>query len=295
MKTLVPPIKCQGIKTKLVPAIKRITPPVISGRWIEPFCGSCVVALNLRPQRALLSDSNQHLVTFYQSIQDGSVTPHLVKEFLQQEGHTLRQKGRDYYYEIRTRFNAHPTPLDFLFLNRACFNGVMRFNSRGEFNVPFGNKPDRFRQAYITKIVNQIKAFKEVLGSHEWTFQVADFRTSLADAEEDDFIYADPPYSGRHTDYYNVWADNDEADLVHILQQSRSRFILSTWHHSQYRHNPSIDIHWNAYSIKTSAHYYHVGSTEDLRSAMTEALIANYELPNDPAPSQPSANQLNLF
>ena len=49
MATLVPPIKCQGIKTKLVPTLKKIVPDDIEGRWIEPFCGSGVVPLNLRP------------------------------------------------------------------------------------------------------------------------------------------------------------------------------------------------------------------------------------------------------
>ncbi|MEP7287957.1 MAG: Dam family site-specific DNA-(adenine-N6)-methyltransferase [Chloroflexota bacterium] len=293
---LVPPIKCQGIKTKLVPSIRSAIQTPFTGQWIEPFCGSCVVALNVRPQRALLTDTNQHIITFYQSIKDGVLTAGLVKEFLQQEGNTLRQQGGDYYYEVRERFNTNGNSLDFLFLNRACFNGVMRFNKRGHFNVPFGNKPDRFRPAYITKIVNQVKMFKQVLDNHDWHFAVADFRLSLARANEHDFIYVDPPYSGRHTDYYNTWDTADENELTALLQQSSSRFLLSTWHHNQYRENDAIN-NWQdkRFSLRTLEHFYHVGATEALRSAMTEALIANYPLVYELEQKHSSTDQMPLF
>jgi DNA adenine methylase len=59
----------------------------------------------------------------------------------------LKKGGQDYYLEVRKRFNEFGNPLDFLFLNRSCFNGIMRFNSKGGYNVPFGHKPERFAQA----------------------------------------------------------------------------------------------------------------------------------------------------
>lgn len=68
MTTLVPPIKCQGIKTKLVPKITNCLPEDIVGWWIEPFCGSCVVALNVQPQHAILTDTNHHIIAFYRAI-----------------------------------------------------------------------------------------------------------------------------------------------------------------------------------------------------------------------------------
>ena len=67
-RTVVPPIKCQGIKTKLVPWIRAVVPSDFDGRWIEPFMGSGVVAFNIRPSRAVLADSNPHLVNFYAAI-----------------------------------------------------------------------------------------------------------------------------------------------------------------------------------------------------------------------------------
>jgi len=73
---------------------------------------------------------------------------------------------------VRDRFNREASPYDFLFLNRACFNGMVRFNRKGGFNVPFCRKPDRFRPAYITKICNQLKWAASVMKDKDWTFLV---------------------------------------------------------------------------------------------------------------------------
>src|SRR2546422_8770086 len=115
---LVPPLKCQGIKTKLVGEINRFAQTQNFERWVEPFCGSCVVPLNVQPKKALLSDSNVHIIRLYQDIQKGEVTPASVKTFLTDEGEKLREGGEDYYYSVRERFNERPRSLDFLFLNR---------------------------------------------------------------------------------------------------------------------------------------------------------------------------------
>src|SRR5579859_7700997 len=197
MPPLVPPIKCQGIKTKLVPAIRALIGEAITGRWIEPFCGSGVVAFNLRPECALLTDINPHIIAFYQAIQAGNITPGNVARYLETEGDTLRKQGESHFYAVRERFNAAHDPLDFLFLNRACFNGVIRFNRKGAFNTPFCRKPERFAPAYITKIVNQVRSVRQLLQERDWTFAVSDFHQTLSQATSGDVVYADPPYMGR--------------------------------------------------------------------------------------------------
>lgn len=281
MIPLVPPIKCQGIKTKIAPIIKECVTRPITGRWIEPFCGSCVVVLNVQPQRALLTDTNIHIINLYRNIQNGIITSTIVKQFLEQEGELLSKRGEEYYYEVRSRFNENDNPLDFIFLNRACFNGIMRFNRHGKFNVPYNHKPERFRQAYITKISNQIKNFSSIVQNKDWEFVVAPFTTILSDVNADDFVYADPPYAGRHVDYFNSWADEDEAILTRLLKNVPSRFLLSTWHSNKYRENAAITSQWHddRFSMRTIEHFYHVGATENLRNSMLEALIANYSLP----------------
>ena len=179
---LIPPLKCQGIKTRLAGEIRSLARTQRFERWVEPFCGSCVVALNIQPKKALLSDSNLHIIRLYQEIQNGGLTPAEAKSFLVEQGEKLRAGGETYYYAVRERFNAEPTSLDFLFLNRSCFNGVMRFNRSGKFNVPYCHKPERFAQAYVTKITNQIRRISEVISACDWTFAVADFRQALASA-----------------------------------------------------------------------------------------------------------------
>ena len=119
-----PPIKSQGIKTKLVPWIRSVIPKGFTGTWIEPFMGTGAVAFNLAPQQAVLCDSNPHLVNFYSSIANGDITPEVVRDYLVREGEKLLSKGEGHYYFIRERFNSHHAPLDFLFLNRAGFNGL---------------------------------------------------------------------------------------------------------------------------------------------------------------------------
>ena len=275
---LVPPLKCQGIKTKLVGEIRRLAETQDFERWVEPFCGSCVVALNVQPKKALLSDSNIHIIRLYQDIQNGSLTPVTAKSFLVEEGEKLRTIGEDFYYTVRERFNAQPTSLDFLFLNRSCFNGVMRFNRHGRFNVPYGHKPERFAQAYVTKIVNQIRRISEVISACDWTFAAADFRQTLAAAKAGDLVYADPPYAGRHVDYFNSWSEADETQLADTLKRLPCNFILSTWHSNEFRKNALIERNWTdpRFHLLLREHYYHVGSTEDLRHPMIEALITNF-------------------
>lgn len=291
--TLVPPLKCQGIKTKLVPAIQRIAHSKDFSRWVEPFCGSCVVALNIQPKKALLCDANPHIIRLYQDIQNGLMTPSGVKAFLTDEGEKLKSQGEPYYYIVRERFNATPSSLDFLFLNRSCFNGVMRFNRSGKFNVPYCHKPERFAQAYVTKITNQVRQITQVLSAADWTFEVRDFRNTLAQTEPGDFIYADPPYAGRHVDYFNSWSDADEDSLALQLSSVPCDFLLSTWHSNEFRTNTAIERNWSGlrFHLLTREHFYHVGSTEDLRHPMIEALITNFPA----VTAQPKAVEAEQF
>ena len=277
MKVYVPPIKSQGIKTKLVPWISSIVPHEFKGRWIEPFMGTGVVAFNLAPKRALLCDTNPHLFSFYQSISDGAITPEVVRNYLETEGAKLLEKGEAHYYEIRERFNKEHQPLDFLFLNRAGFNGMIRFNRKGEFNIPFCRKPQRFAQAYITKITNQVSHVYRLLKAKDFVFQCQPFEETISEGNTEDLIYCDPPYIDRHTDYYNGWAAEHEEALFYELSKTSSKFILSTWHHNDYRENEYIKLFWDKFNILTREHFYHVGARENNRNPMIEAIITNYD------------------
>jgi DNA adenine methylase len=269
----VPPIKCQGIKTKLVPFIAENIHWDGTGNWIEPFLGSGVVLFNLEPDKALVSDTNKHIIKLYQQIQNGTIDEVIVKEYLKNANEYLKKGGQDYYLEIRKQFNEWGNPLDFLFLNRSCFNGVMRFNSKGGYNVPFGHKPERFAQAYITKIIHQISWIKKKMKDKDWVFEVADWKTTVNQAQKNDFIYLDPPYIGRNADYFNTWEQKTAIELAQTVQNLPCAFALSMWLENKYRKNDYIENHWKGLEIKTFTHFYHVGASEDLRNEMQEALV----------------------
>ena len=269
----VPPIKIQGIKTKSMPFIRDGVDWQGAGRWIEPFVGSAVVPFNINPERALLGDSNPHLIRFYKAIQQGTVTSSTVRTFLEREGACLLRDGPDHYYRVRERFNERHAPHDFLFLNRACFNGLMRFNRKGHFNTPFCRKPERFRPAYITKICNQVQRAADSMSGKSWEFVCADWSDILGQADKDDFVYCDPPYAGRFTDYFNSWTEAEAEQLETILMKLPCPFLYSMWSENKYRRNERLHEVFSDYEIRTFSHFYHLGATEDLRNGMTEALV----------------------
>lgn len=276
-KVIVPPMKSQGIKTKLVPWIESLVPEDFSGRWIEPFMGTGVVAFNVAPKKALMCDTNPHMINFYSAIQSGEITPDIVRKFLEKEGANLLEKGDEYYYYIRDRFNEKHEPLDFLFVNRAGFNGMIRFNRKGGFNIPFCKKPNRFAKAYVTKIVNQISTISKILNAKDFDFKCQSFEETVKEAKAGDIIYCDPPYIDRHVDYFNSWDEENEIGLFESLSKSACDFILSTWHHNDFRKNEYIESHWSKFNILTREHFYHVGGSEKNRNSMIEAIVTTID------------------
>ena len=272
-KNIIPPIKCQGIKTNLISWVRSKLNSY--NTWYEPFCGTCVVGFNIRPPKAIFGDNNPHLIKFYKGIQNKDITHQIVRDFLEYESNILLKSNGQYYYEVRNRFNTFKNPLDFLFLNRSCFNGLIRFNSKGGFNTPFCKNPNRFAKSYITKICNQVKLVTEIILDNDYEFIHQDFKKTIKLANENDLIYCDPPYIRRHADYFTSWNIDDEYTLCNKLKSSKSRFILSTWHSNRFRINEEIRNIWSEFKIDTKEHFYFVGGKENNRNSIKEALVYN--------------------
>ena len=195
-----PPLKWAGGKRWQVPYLQPLWARHAHRRLVEPFCGGLAVALGLLPQRALLNDINPRLINFYRWLKRGLRVD------------IRLQHDRAAFYAHRTRFNAlvqagrentREAASLFYYLNRTCYNGLCRFNSRGEFNVPFGKYK---RIAYLT----DFSAYQSVFAS--WEFSAQDF-ARLA-VERDDFVYADPPYDVEFTKYSKEgfrWEDQVRA------------------------------------------------------------------------------------
>ncbi|GAB4330969.1 MAG: hypothetical protein OHK0038_05490 [Flammeovirgaceae bacterium] len=126
---------------------------------------------------------------------------------------------------------------------------MIRFNRKLEFNVLYGHKPERFAQAYVTKITNQVKRIAFLIENNEWDFICQDFKETIKLAKENDLIYCDPPYIGRHVDYYDSWEEQNELDLEKSLQNCGAKFIVFTWHSNQYRKNAYLESLWKSYNL----------------------------------------------
>lgn len=271
-KLIIPPIKCQGIKTKLVPFIMEHAACPENGLWIEPFMGSGVVAFNLAPRRALLADKNEYIIAFYQGIQNGTITTSVVREFLEYHGSLLQQYGEAYYREMRDAFNENGNPLYFLFLNRSDFNGMIRFNRHGKFNVPFCQKPNRFSKSYITKICNQVTRISQIMRGKDWQFVCAPWQESFLFATEADYIYLDPPYLGRDTSYVGEWSEEDAVALAEWAHTTPANVCLSMWKENQFRANSHLYEYWSDFTWYEYSHFYHFGAKRSNRHPMTEIL-----------------------
>ena len=149
-------------------------------------------------------------------------------------------------------------------------------------------------QKHMFKIVNQTKHFEQMLKYSDWTFICQPFEDTIATADENSFVYCDPPYIGRHVDYFDSWSEEEEKTLKNCLFSSNSRFMLSTWDSNKYRSNPYILSIWNGLSKITQEHYYFLGAKENNRNAMTEALITNCTISNESVMMEQSNTQLVL-
>jgi DNA adenine methylase len=209
-----PPLKWAGGKRWLVPHLLPLWNPHRFRRLVEPLCGGLAVSLGLAPDRALINDLNPHTINFYRWLKQGLRIPPAMRN------------DETYFYEQRTRFNqlireSHADSSEaagiFYYLNRTCYNGLCRFNSSGEFNVPFG----RYKKLiYKTDFAEYVPAFAQ------WDFTCVDFEDLPLRA--DDFVYADPPYDVQFTSYSKEnfqW--DDQVRLAQWLARHPGPVVLS--------------------------------------------------------------------
>lgn len=286
MSVIVPPIKCQGIKTKLIDFIRKSVQCDPNQRWVEPFLGSGAVVFNMQPKKALLCDNHPALIQFYKDLKADILTPVIVREYLEHCGSKLSTGGESYFYARRKAFNQTPTSLDLLFLNRSCFNGLIRYNKSGEFNTPFCQNPNKFSKTYIDKIVNLVTQAQQLVQTNDWEFKVNPWQETFKELQPDDYMYLDPPYMGRNATYFTQWVQDDMSELTNALKRTQNAWAMSMWVSYGERMNPYMD-EWVGWPVKTEEHYYRVGSHVEYRSEVSEGLILN-------RPKNGSGTLLNL-
>lgn len=208
IKTLQPPsplVKWAGGKKWLLsrPEFLDLLPKT-EYSMVELFCGGLAVSLGLEPSHVTAVDLNAHLINLYRQVQAG------VTFSFERSNHEWS------YYKARTRFNAlagNPPDQEmaelFFYMNRTCFNGLCRFNQKGEFNSPFAH--------YRNPILHfDREAYRERFS--EWTFVEGDYASVVV--PPDAFVYADPPYDKSFTGYTAQGFDwNEQVRLAHWLNE----------------------------------------------------------------------------
>lgn len=286
---IIPPIKIQGKKTKLVPRIMEIaqdqldTHPEID-TWVEPFLGSGVVAFNCpdRIKNVIVNDINPHIINLYKQIACGFITPEMVKTVFSQHNDALLKGGYTYYNKIKDRFNNYFDPMDFLFLTRTGFNGVMRFNGSGKWNVPFCKLNNRLSTKVIEDLSSSIEELSHLFLSKSFTFYNTSFEKVLEASPANSIFYCDPPYYGLQVQYFKGWEKEDEIRLNEMLKDKV--FIYSTWLNDGKKDNPMIDEYWKDFVVEKIPHKYNVAEKSTERNQVFEGLIY-----------RPAENKFSLF
>lgn len=278
MNVIVPPIKIQGKKTKLVPKIMEIANDLLDNHpeidtWVEPFLGSGVVAFNCpgRIKKVIVNDINPHIIKFYKGVSDGVITPDKIREVFSDHSKRLLDGGVVYYNEVKDRFNQTFETMDFLFLTRTGFNGVMRFNGSGKWNVPFCKLNDRLSGKVIEDLAKSVEELSNLFRSKEFTFYNKSFEEVIESAPKNSIFYCDPPYYGLAVQYYKGWEKEDEIRLNQMLKDKL--FIYSTWLNDGHGDNKMIKDYWSKYVVEERPHKYHVAEKSTERKEVIEGLI----------------------
>lgn len=220
MKYVRPVLKWAGGKYRLLPELLPRLPP--GRRFVEPFAGSGAVFLNGEWENCLVADLNADLILFHRTLADGDAG--FVRRCRE-----LFENGNagEIYYERRERFNSLPPGPEraalFLYLNRHGYNGLVRYNASGGFNVPFG----RYRAPYFPETEMSAFAARARHGAVE--FAVGDFRTVMAGLGRGDVAYCDPPYAplsrtANFTAYSGlVFGPGDQCALAEMAERAAAQ------------------------------------------------------------------------
>lgn len=214
-KSFHPIVKWIGGKTAMVPNFKELYNPYRDRRFIDLFAGGLSISLGLLPKKVIINDINPYVINLYRQIREGmkSFTFPMLNEKI-------------YYYKCRDRFNYLISSKEiwntevaqlFYYLNQTCFNGLCRFNKKGAFNAAYG----KYKKINYYK---DLSPYYDLFGS--WDFRCEDFEKIKL--EENDFIYADPPYDQNFTKYNkNVFTWEDQIRLAECLSVHRGPVVVS--------------------------------------------------------------------
>ena len=273
-----PFVKWAGGKRQLIPTLNQNLPDSF-GTYFEPFLGGGALLFHMlterNGQKCSISDLNSDLVLSYITIRDridGLITS------LKNHERNYQKDSKSYYYSVRKSNprSAIEKTSRLLFLNRTCFNGLYRVNSKGKFNVPLGKYTN-------PNIVNEenLRAVSSILQASKVSIKCRDFEAVLSDAKKGDLVYFDPPYqpvstTANFTSYTNKNFSFDDlnrlAELCNNLDAKGCKVLLSN--------SDSDDVSelfskkpWKVSKIQANRS---INSDSKKRTGHFELLIKNY-------------------
>lgn len=268
-------LKWAGGKLQLIEQFENLFPPDFCN-YYEPFIGSGAVFFYLKskskPNKVILSDTNEELINCFAVVRDKP--SELIEVLLNHR----KRHSKQYYYEVRDleseRLDSVSRAARMIYLNKTCFNGLYRVNSKGEFNVPFGDYKN-------PSIFNRNTLYRASQMLQDAVLRVMTFDKVLDFAGKDDFVYFDPPYiplskTSSFTRYskseFSIKEQNQLSEVFRALDSMGCFVMLSNSDHSLIR-ELYRDYDKNIVVVRAKRKINSVGSK---RGAINEIVVTNY-------------------
>jgi DNA adenine methylase len=259
-----PFLRWAGSKRFLLPTLASLLPSSYK-TYREPFLGGGALFFLLQPERAVLSDSCADLIDTFKAVRR---TPHAINRYL-----APLKPEPDYFYALRKARSTDTIQraAEFIYLNKTCWNGLYRVNSRGEFNVPYGRpKTDTIFEP------SNILACSAAMNKPDITITCADFTDALADVEARDLVFLDPPYVTGHNN--NGFIDYNETlfsweDQLKLAEVARA--LVDRGAHVIVTNADQNDILglYRGFTVQTITRHSTLASNKSFRGQITEAVI----------------------
>ena len=273
-----PFVKWAGGKTQLLEVIESHLPETFN-RYFEPFVGGGALLFKLQPKALSINDSNEELICVYKCLENNELFELLKKELLKHE----ENHSEEYYYQVREmdkleEFSNLPIYIRagrMIYLNKACFNGLYRVNSKGYFNVPSGKK--KVVNCFDKKTFDNLNLFfknrKPVITS-------IDFEEAVKNAKAGDFVYFDPPYDtweekNSFTSYdKNAFGKEEQVRLANVFKELSNKgvYVMLSNHNTKFINELYKGFHITVVPAKRM-----INSKADGRGEVEEVIITNYE------------------
>ena len=271
-----PFVKWAGGKRQIMPEIKKYVPENYD-TFYEPFVGGGAVFFELAPRKAVLNDYNSELMNVFECIKDEDKFDKMCTEL----NHHEANHSEEYYYQVRNidrdikKYNKladYKKAARTIYLNKACFNGLYRVNSKNEFNVPFGKK-----EKVNTYEGQNLGVVHCILNFNDIKLLSTDFEEAVKDAKKGDFVYLDPPYDSD-TSTFNDYTENgfnkdEQIRLAKLFKELSDRgcYVMLSNHNTIL-----VKEMYSDYNIHIIEANRNINANGKKRKKVEEVIITNY-------------------